>query len=176
MARERVAHGAGFNLVKDIVVSLIASEASALGADKIKPAVEVVMMAAGKGTRMKSNKPKVLQMLAHLPLAGHVLEAARHAGSVHAIVNITTDKCYDNKEWAWGYREDEPMGGYDPYSNSKGCADRRAQGPGSGLISSLVYSMVLLIIISAEIPPFESSGFAAIFVVFRCGVANLSIK
>ena len=53
----------------------------------------------------------------------HVLEAARHAGSVRAIVNITTDKCYDNKEWIWGYREDEPMGGHDPYSNSKGCAE-----------------------------------------------------
>lgn len=53
----------------------------------------------------------------------HVLEAARHAGSVRAIVNITTDKCYDNKEWAWGYREDEAMGGHDPYSSSKGCAE-----------------------------------------------------
>lgn len=53
----------------------------------------------------------------------HLLEAARHAGSVRAIVNITTDKCYDNKEWAWGYREDEPMGGHDPYSSSKGCVE-----------------------------------------------------
>lgn len=53
----------------------------------------------------------------------HVLEAARHAGSVRAIVNITTDKCYENREWVWGYREDEPMGGHDPYSNSKGCAE-----------------------------------------------------
>jgi CDP-glucose 4,6-dehydratase len=53
----------------------------------------------------------------------HVLEAARHAGSVRAIVNVTTDKCYDNKEWIWGYREDEPMGGHDPYSSSKGCVE-----------------------------------------------------
>jgi CDP-glucose 4,6-dehydratase len=53
----------------------------------------------------------------------HVLEAARHVGSVRAIVNITTDKCYDNREWVWGYREDEPMGGHDPYSSSKGCAE-----------------------------------------------------
>jgi CDP-glucose 4,6-dehydratase len=53
----------------------------------------------------------------------HVLEAARHVDSVRAIVNITTDKCYENKEWPWGYREDEPMGGYDPYSSSKGCAE-----------------------------------------------------
>ena len=53
----------------------------------------------------------------------HVLEAARHSGSVRAIVNITTDKCYENKEWVWGYREDEPMGGHDPYSSSKGCTE-----------------------------------------------------
>ena len=53
----------------------------------------------------------------------HVLEAARQAGSVKVIVNITTDKCYENREWVWGYREDEPMGGHDPYSNSKGCAE-----------------------------------------------------
>ena len=53
----------------------------------------------------------------------HVLEAARQVGTVKAIVNVTTDKCYENKEWAWGYREDEPMGGYDPYSNSKGCSE-----------------------------------------------------
>jgi CDP-glucose 4,6-dehydratase len=53
----------------------------------------------------------------------HVLEAARHAGSVRAIVNITTDKCYENVEREAGYREDEPMGGHDPYSSSKGCAE-----------------------------------------------------
>lgn len=53
----------------------------------------------------------------------HVLEASRHAGSVRALVNITTDKCYENREWVWGYREDEAMGGHDPYSSSKGCAE-----------------------------------------------------
>ncbi len=53
----------------------------------------------------------------------HVLEAARQCSSVKAIVNITTDKCYENREWVRGYREDEPMGGYDPYSSSKGCAE-----------------------------------------------------
>lgn len=53
----------------------------------------------------------------------HVLEAARHAGSVRSVVNVTTDKCYENREWVWGYREDEAMGGYDPYSSSKGCSE-----------------------------------------------------
>jgi len=53
----------------------------------------------------------------------HVLESARIIDSVRATVIVTTDKCYENKEWVWGYRENEPMGGYDPYSNSKGCAE-----------------------------------------------------
>ncbi|MGP9176706.1 CDP-glucose 4,6-dehydratase [Yersinia pestis] len=53
----------------------------------------------------------------------YLLEAIRHVGGVKAVVNITSDKCYDNKEWIWGYRENEAMGGYDPYSNSKGCAE-----------------------------------------------------
>jgi len=53
----------------------------------------------------------------------HVLEAARHTPSIKAMVVVTTDKCYENKEWAWGYRENEPMGGHDPYSSSKGCAE-----------------------------------------------------
>lgn len=53
----------------------------------------------------------------------HLLEAVRHTPGVKAVVNITTDKCYENREWIWGYRENEPMGGYDPYSNSKGCAE-----------------------------------------------------
>lgn len=53
----------------------------------------------------------------------HMLEAVRAAHGVKAVVNITTDKCYENREWVWGYREIDPMGGYDPYSNSKGCAE-----------------------------------------------------
>lgn len=53
----------------------------------------------------------------------HVLEAARQCVNLRTIVNVTTDKCYENREWEWGYRENEPMGGHDPYSNSKGCSE-----------------------------------------------------
>jgi len=53
----------------------------------------------------------------------HLLEAMRRVSSVRAAVIVTTDKCYHNREWVWGYREDEAMGGHDPYSNSKGCAE-----------------------------------------------------
>jgi CDP-glucose 4,6-dehydratase len=53
----------------------------------------------------------------------NVLDAARAVCEVRAVVNVTSDKCYENREWEWGYREHEPMGGHDPYSNSKGCAE-----------------------------------------------------
>jgi len=53
----------------------------------------------------------------------NMLEAARLSGGIRAMVNVTSDKCYENREWIWGYREDEAMGGHDPYSNSKGCAE-----------------------------------------------------
>jgi CDP-glucose 4,6-dehydratase len=53
----------------------------------------------------------------------HLLEAIRQAGGVRAVVNITSDKCYENREQLTGYREEDPMGGHDPYSNSKGCAE-----------------------------------------------------
>jgi CDP-glucose 4,6-dehydratase len=53
----------------------------------------------------------------------NLFEAVRKTASVKAVVNVTTDKCYENKEWFWGYREDEAMGGHDPYSNSKGCSE-----------------------------------------------------
>jgi CDP-glucose 4,6-dehydratase len=53
----------------------------------------------------------------------NVLEAVRQTSGVRSVLIVTTDKCYENKEWEWGYREDEPIGGYDPYSNSKGCAE-----------------------------------------------------
>lgn len=53
----------------------------------------------------------------------NLFEAIRKCASVKAVVNVTTDKCYENKEWSWGYRENEPMGGYDPYSNSKSCSE-----------------------------------------------------
>ena len=53
----------------------------------------------------------------------HLLEAVRHVGGIKAIVNVTTDKCYENNEWMWGYRENDRLGGYDPYSNSKACSE-----------------------------------------------------
>lgn len=53
----------------------------------------------------------------------HFLEAVRQTPGVRVALVVTSDKCYENREWAWGYRENEPMGGHDPYSSSKGCAE-----------------------------------------------------
>ena len=52
-----------------------------------------------------------------------LLEAVRACDSVRAVVIVTTDKCYENQEWVWAYRENDPLGGHDPYSNSKACAE-----------------------------------------------------
>lgn len=53
----------------------------------------------------------------------NVLECVRHCNSIKSVINVTTDKVYLNKEWEWGYREDEMLDGYDPYSNSKSCSE-----------------------------------------------------
>ena len=53
----------------------------------------------------------------------NLFEAIKKSKSVKAVLNITTDKCYENREWVWGYRENDPLGGYDPYSSSKGCSE-----------------------------------------------------
>jgi CDP-glucose 4,6-dehydratase len=86
-----------------------------------KPEI-VIHMAAQPLVRLSYHEP-IETYATNVMGTVHVLEAARHISSVRAIVNITTDKCYENKEWVWGYREVEPMGGYDPYSSSKGCAE-----------------------------------------------------
>lgn len=89
--------------------------------DEFRPEI-VIHMAAQPLVRLSYHQP-IETYATNVMGTVHVLEAARQAGSVKAIVNITTDKCYENREWAWGYREDEPMGGHDPYSSSKGCAE-----------------------------------------------------
>jgi CDP-glucose 4,6-dehydratase len=82
----------------------------------------VIHMAAQPLVRLSYAEP-VATYATNVMGTAHVLEAARNVGSVRAIVNVTTDKCYENREWAWGYRENEAMGGFDPYSSSKGCSE-----------------------------------------------------
>jgi CDP-glucose 4,6-dehydratase len=86
-----------------------------------KPQI-VLHMAAQPLVRLSYQEP-VETYATNIMGTVHVLEASRRAKSIRAIVNVTTDKCYENREWVWGYREFEPMGGYDPYSSSKGCSE-----------------------------------------------------
>lgn len=82
----------------------------------------VIHMAAQPLVRLSYAEP-IETYMTNVMGTAHVMEAARSCPNLRALVVITTDKCYENKEWLWGYREDEPMGGYDPYSSSKGCAE-----------------------------------------------------
>jgi CDP-glucose 4,6-dehydratase len=70
----------------------------------------------------------------------NLLEAVRLSKSVKAVINVTTDKCYENKEWVWGYRENEPLGGYDPYSNSKACSELVTSAYRSSYFNPKVYA------------------------------------
>ena len=82
----------------------------------------IIHMAAQSLVRESYNDP-IGTYSTNVMGAVNLFEAIRHTPSVKAVVNVTTDKCYENKEWHWGYRENEPMGGFDPYSNSKGCSE-----------------------------------------------------
>jgi len=80
----------------------------------------------------------------------HLLEAVRAVGTVRSVVVVTSDKCYENNEWLWGYREDEPMGGYDPYSNSKGCSELVVSAYRSSYFNSATYEKHGVAIASAR--------------------------
>jgi CDP-glucose 4,6-dehydratase len=84
---------------------------------------EVVFHLAAQPLVRRSYRDPVLTYETNVMGTVHLLEAVRQAPTVRAAVIVTSDKCYENREWPWGYREDEPMGGHDPYSSSKGCAE-----------------------------------------------------
>lgn len=89
--------------------------------DEFQPEI-VFHLAAQPLVRVSYEEPK-LTYETNVIGTLNLFEAVRKVESVKTIINVTTDKCYENKEWVWGYREDEPMGGYDPYSSSKGCVE-----------------------------------------------------
>lgn len=86
-------------------------------------APEIVLHLAAQALVRPSYEDPVGTMRTNVMGTAHVLEAVRHTPSVRAVVVVTSDKCYENREWVWGYRENEAMGGHDPYSASKGCAE-----------------------------------------------------
>lgn len=86
-------------------------------------APDIVIHMAAQALVRESYRTPVDTYATNVLGTAHLLEAVRNCPSVRAVVNVTTDKCYANQEWHWGYRENEPLGGYDPYSSSKGCSE-----------------------------------------------------
>ncbi len=84
---------------------------------------EVVMHLAAQPLVRKSYQFPVETYSTNVMGTVHLLEAVRQVGGVRAVVCVTSDKCYHNRNWVWSYREDELLGGYDPYSSSKACAE-----------------------------------------------------
>ena len=110
--------GAG---MRSIIADIRDGEALAAAMRAAKPEI-VIHMAAQPLVRYSYQAP-IETYATNVMGTVHLLEAVRQTDSVRAVVNVTSDKCYENREWVWGYRENEPMGGHDPYSNSKGCAE-----------------------------------------------------
>jgi CDP-glucose 4,6-dehydratase len=98
-------------------------DASALAAAMHDAAPEIVIHMAAQPLVRRSYIDPMETYSTNVMGCVHLFEAVRMTPAVRAVVNVTTDKCYENREWVWGYREDEPIGGYDPYSSSKGCAE-----------------------------------------------------
>jgi CDP-glucose 4,6-dehydratase len=84
---------------------------------------DIVLHLAAQSLVRHSYAEPVQTFATNIMGTANLLEAVRHVDSVRVAIVVTSDKCYENQEWAWGYRENEPMGGYDPYSASKGCAE-----------------------------------------------------
>ncbi|MEK7763137.1 MAG: CDP-glucose 4,6-dehydratase [Nitrospirota bacterium] len=105
---------------------------------------EIVLHLAAQSLVRKSYREPVTTYSTNVMGTVHLLDAVRRCESVRAVVIVTSDKCYENREWLWGYREGDAMGGHDPYSNSKGCAElvtsamRRSyfQIPGAAAVAS----------------------------------------
>jgi CDP-glucose 4,6-dehydratase len=96
----------------------------AIAAAVVHAAPEIVIHMAAQSLVRRSFAEPVETYDTNIMGTVNVLDAVRAGGDgVRAIVNVTSDKCYENREWEWAYREDEPMGGHDPYSSSKGCAE-----------------------------------------------------
>lgn len=115
-------------MVADVVTAVEDLRGDILDRSKLEAAMvefapEVVFHMAAQPLVRQSYSDPVGTYATNVMGTVHVLEAVRRTPSVRAVVSVTTDKCYENKEWIWPYRENDPLGGYDPYSSSKACAE-----------------------------------------------------
>lgn len=109
------------NLITSEIGDIRDSEHLSRFMQQVRP--EIVIHMAAQPLVRESYKIPVDTYAINVMGTVNLLEACRLTPGIKAIVNVTTDKCYENREWHWGYRENEAMGGYDPYSNSKGCSE-----------------------------------------------------
>lgn len=107
--------------MNSVIGNIVDGDAISRAMQQAKPEI-VIHMAAQALVRLSYEEPAETYATNVMGLV-NLFEAVRKTASVRAVVNVTSDKCYENREWVWGYREDEAMGGYDPYSSSKGCAE-----------------------------------------------------
>ena len=108
-------------LVTSIIADVRDKEYLSKGMAAANP--EIVIHMAAQPLVRESYKNPVETYAINVMGTVNLFEAVRNCKSVKSVVNVTTDKCYENKEWYWGYRENEPLGGFDPYSNSKACSE-----------------------------------------------------
>ncbi len=111
--------------IDELVHSTIADvrDGGALAKAMIAAGPEIVIHMAAQPLVRESYKIPVETYVINVIGTVHIFEAVRQCKNVKVVINVTTDKCYENREWVWGYRENEPLGGYDPYSNSKACSE-----------------------------------------------------
>jgi CDP-glucose 4,6-dehydratase len=105
---------------------------------KAKP--EVVIHLAAQSLVRTSYREPVETYSTNVMGTVHVLDCVRQVPGVKVVLIVTSDKCYDNKEWWWGYRENDAMGGFDPYSSSKGCAELVTAAFRSSFFSPAAYA------------------------------------
>ena len=89
--------------------------------DRVRP--EIVIHLAAQPLVLEGYKNPVETYSTNIMGTVHILECVRQETGVKSFLNVTTDKVYKNNEWVWGYREEEPLDGFDPYSNSKSCSE-----------------------------------------------------
>lgn len=98
-------------------------DAPQLAAAMAEAAPEIIIHMAAQPLVRASYADPIGTFATNVMGTANVMEAARHVPGIQALVSVTTDKCYLNREWVWSYREDEALGGHDPYSASKACAE-----------------------------------------------------
>lgn len=108
-------------LITSVIGDVRDEKALAAAMNKAQP--EIVIHMAAQSLVRKSYAEPVETYSVNVMGTVNLLEAVRGCPGVKAIINVTTDKCYENKEWIWGYREIDALGGYDPYSSSKACSE-----------------------------------------------------